>query len=182
MTSKLPIRRSLPAGANNKKFQEIVQRRREQGLKTDSIVEQILLNSSEPLFFREIHNSVSKIAGHDYHEVSIRESLKRLAQARKVSARNETDDERECRSTSTGAHLRGRQAILYFAPAGAVPARRKKMKTAPVAAKKKSRPGSKTDSRRVVSPNHPAALRLRALEARVDELEDTIQKLRDALR
>jgi hypothetical protein len=81
----------------------------------------ILAKQTQPLSVIEITELVSRETERSYDETYIRLALKELHLVGKLSSRQETVEERNIRAQ--GAAVRSMRAMLFWSPAGVVPAR-----------------------------------------------------------
>lgn len=90
------------------------------GRETRDLVEMILLDSTQPMTVIEIREKMKQL-GRRYDQAYIRMIVNELVAAGKISGRMETQNERFVRANHRAP--RGNPGMLYFAPAGEVPAR-----------------------------------------------------------
>ena len=84
------------------------------------MVNLVLEDTTQPLTAGEVQQYLERELNYIYEITTVRNALKELLDGKKISMRKESSDERQLRAggTALGAH-----AMLYWAPAGEIPAR-----------------------------------------------------------
>jgi len=102
------------------KLRPYLEKRSREHVDLVGMVQLVLEDSSQPLTALELQQYLERELNYVYEITTIRNAIKELLAAKKISSRKESPDERNLRAggTATGAH-----AMLYWAPAGEVPAR-----------------------------------------------------------
>ena len=102
------------------KLRPYLEKRSREHVDLVGMVQLVLEDTTQPLTALELQQYLERELNYVYEITTIRNAIKELLAAKKISSRKETLDERNLRAggTATGAH-----AKLYWAPAGEVPAR-----------------------------------------------------------
>ena len=102
------------------KLRPYLEKRSREHVDLVGMVQLVLEDSSQPLTALELQQYLERELNYVYEITTIRNTIKELLAAKKISARKENPNERMLRAggTATGAH-----AQLYWAPAGTVPER-----------------------------------------------------------
>jgi len=102
------------------KLRPYLEKRSREHVDLVGMVQLVLEDSSQPLTALELQQYLERELNYVYEITTIRNAIKELLAAKKISSRKESPSERNLRAggTATGAH-----AMLYWAPAGEVPAR-----------------------------------------------------------
>lgn len=102
------------------KLRPYLEKRSREHVDLVGMVQLVLEDSSQPLTALELQQYLERELNYVYEITTVRNAIKELLAAKKISSRKESPDERNLRAggTATGAH-----AMLYWAPPGEVPAR-----------------------------------------------------------
>lgn len=84
------------------------------------MVNLVLEDTPQPLTAGEVQQYLERELNYVYEITTVRNALKELLDGKKISMRKESSDERQLRA---GGSALGAHAMLYWAPAGEVPAR-----------------------------------------------------------
>lgn len=102
------------------KLRPYLEKRSREHVDLVGMVQLVLEDTTQPLTALELQQYLERELNYVYEITTIRNTIKELLAAKKISSRKESPSERNLRAggTATGAH-----AMLYWAPAGEVPAR-----------------------------------------------------------
>lgn len=84
------------------------------------MVNLVLEDTTQPLTAGEVQQYLERELNYIYEITTVRNALKELLDGKKISMRKESSDERQLRA---GGSALGAHAMLYWAPAGEIPAR-----------------------------------------------------------
>lgn len=104
------IKRVIPEN-----LQKVLDEKKEHSRMLIRTINNILIDSSQPLTISEIREQLKRIVDHEYHDTHVRLLVDTLVKEGLVSKRKETNEERKIRSA--GASISSVAAHLYWAPA-----------------------------------------------------------------
>lgn len=172
----------------SKNLQKSLETRMAKGQKTRDAIVSIVKESDQPLTINEITVLMTKSLGRKFAREYIAAVLAELAQEGKVSARLETDAERQFRVRSNG-RPQGRNSVLYASKIN-VPRTRAKIVDIPSSVKshpyhkskkKSGKAKARTTETATFSPSLVARLEetIAPLFARIHELETKLAKIHE---